>query len=112
VSILEFAMSTKAVRSTFHLQADLHQALRRKAATTHRSMSEIVNEAVHALLRQDEDDFAVFFRSRERKNPELRTGPSEAEGRWRVMNRGSRPPWPNLSTKYFGRRTCPPCESK
>jgi len=53
-------MTTKAVRSTFYLEANLHQALRRKAATAHRSMSEIVNDAVRALLREDEEDLAAF----------------------------------------------------
>lgn len=53
-------MTTKTVRSTFYLEPDLHQALRNKAATTHRSMSEIVNDAVRALLREDEEDLAAF----------------------------------------------------
>ncbi len=53
-------MSTQAVRSTLYLEADLHQALRRKAVTAHRSMSEIVNDAVRELLREDEEDLAAF----------------------------------------------------
>ena len=53
-------MTTKAVRSTFYLESDLHRALRRKAVTAHRSMSEIVNDAVRALLREDEEDLAAF----------------------------------------------------
>jgi len=53
-------MATQAVRSTFYLEPGLHQALRLKAATTHRSMSEIVNEAVRALLREDEEGLAAF----------------------------------------------------
>jgi len=53
-------MTTKAVRSTFYLEPGLHQALRRKAATAHRSMSEIVNDAIRALLREDEEDLAAF----------------------------------------------------
>jgi hypothetical protein len=59
-SILELTMSTQAVRSTLYLEADLHQALRRKAGTAHRSMSEIVNDAVRELLREDEEDLAAF----------------------------------------------------
>ena len=54
------AMTTKVVRSTFYLEADLHQALRRKAAIAHLTMSEIVNDAVRALLREDEEDLAAF----------------------------------------------------
>jgi hypothetical protein len=53
-------MTTKAARSTFYLEPDLHQAMRRKAAIAHRSMSEIVNDAVRALLREDEEDLAAF----------------------------------------------------
>ncbi|MCC6507427.1 MAG: CopG family transcriptional regulator [Aquimonas sp.] len=53
-------MATKTVRSTFYLEPDLHQALRRKAATARCSMSEIVNDAVRALLWEDEEDLATF----------------------------------------------------
>lgn len=60
-------MTTQTVRTTFYLEPGLHRALRRKAATTHRSMSEIVNDAVRALLREDEEDLAVFS-SRAKEN--------------------------------------------
>jgi len=41
--------------------------LRNKAAIAHRSMSEIVNDAVRALLREDEEDLAAFSgRAKER----------------------------------------------
>ncbi len=53
-------MSSDPVRSTIYLDPRLHQALRLKAATTHRSMSEIVNDALRALLREDEADLAAF----------------------------------------------------
>ncbi len=53
-------MATQAVRSTFYLEPGLHQALRLKAAITHRTMSEIVNDVVRALLREDEEDLAAF----------------------------------------------------
>ena len=53
-------MTTPAIRSTLYLEAGLHQALRLKAATAHRSMSEIVNDAVRAALREDEQDLAAF----------------------------------------------------
>ncbi|MDP1735395.1 MAG: ribbon-helix-helix protein, CopG family [Sulfuritalea sp.] len=60
-------MANQAIRSTFYLESDLHRALRRKAATTHRSMSEIVNDVVRALLHEDEEDLAVFSgRAREK----------------------------------------------
>jgi plasmid stability protein len=53
-------MPGNAVRSTLYLEPALHQALRLKAATSHRSMSDIVNEAIRAALREDEEDFAAF----------------------------------------------------
>lgn len=53
-------MSEAAIRSTLYLDPKLHQALRLKAAVQHRSMSEIVNEAVRAALREDEEDLAAF----------------------------------------------------
>ena len=59
-SVLELTMTTQTVRTTFYLEPGLHRGLRRKAATTHRSMSGIVNDAVRALLREDEEDLAAF----------------------------------------------------
>ena len=53
-------MTNPAVRSTLYLEPVLHQALRLKAATAHRSMSEIVNDAIRASLREDEQDIAAF----------------------------------------------------
>ena len=47
-------------RSTVYFDKSLHRALRIKAADTHRSLSELVNEAVRAALREDADDLAVF----------------------------------------------------
>lgn len=52
-------MST-AVRSTVYLEPPLHRALRLKAATANRSMSEIVNDALRAALREDAEDLAAF----------------------------------------------------
>jgi plasmid stability protein len=48
------------IRSTFYLENPLHQALRLKAASTRRSMSEIVNDALRNALREDEEDLAAF----------------------------------------------------
>jgi plasmid stability protein len=53
-------MSSDAVRSTLYLEPALHRALRLKAAATHRSMSEIVNDAIRAALRDDEVDLTAF----------------------------------------------------
>ncbi|CDH47292.1 MAG: CopG family transcriptional regulator [Candidatus Competibacteraceae bacterium] len=53
-------MSTETIRSTVYLEPALHQALRLKAASTRRSMSEIVNEAIRVALSEDEEDLAAF----------------------------------------------------
>ena len=47
-------------RSTVYFDKSLHRALRIKAADTHRSLSELVNEAVRAALREDAEDLAAF----------------------------------------------------
>lgn len=53
-------MESDSVRSTLYLDPALHRALRLKSATTRRSMSEIVNDAVRASLREDEEDLAAL----------------------------------------------------
>jgi len=42
------------------LPPQLHAALRLKAAQTHRSVSDIVNDAVRAALAEDQEDLAAF----------------------------------------------------
>lgn len=53
-------MSEPAKRSTIYLDPPLHRALRIKAIHTHRSMSNLVNEAVRLALREDQEDLAAF----------------------------------------------------
>ena len=53
-------MSELSKRSTVYFEADVHQALRVKAATTHQSVSEVVNEAVRYALREDQEDLSAF----------------------------------------------------
>ena len=53
-------MATDSVRATLYLDPVLHQALRLKAVTVHRTMSEIVNDALRAALREDEEDLSAF----------------------------------------------------
>lgn len=53
-------MSEQTKRSTIYFEPELHHALRLKAAHTHRSVSTIVNEAIRAALREDQDDLAAF----------------------------------------------------
>jgi plasmid stability protein len=53
-------VSELSKRSTVYFEEDVHQALRIKAATTHQSVSEIVNEAVRNALREDQEDLSAF----------------------------------------------------
>jgi len=47
-------------RSTIYFEPEIHNALRVKAASTNRSVSELVNEAVKNALREDQEDLAAF----------------------------------------------------
>jgi hypothetical protein len=53
-------MPTAQKRATVYFDADLHRALRLKAAETECSMSELVNEAVKLTLAEDAEDLAAF----------------------------------------------------
>ncbi len=53
-------MSEASRRATVYFEPALHRAVRLKAAHTHRSVSDIVNDAVRAALREDEEDLAAF----------------------------------------------------
>jgi plasmid stability protein len=47
-------------RSTIYFDAHIHKALRLKAAATHRSVSDLVNEAVRHEMLEDQEDLAAF----------------------------------------------------
>lgn len=49
-----------ASRTTLYLDPRIHRALKVKAATTDRSISEIVNEALLEALREDAIDLEAF----------------------------------------------------
>ncbi len=53
-------MGTMSKRSTVYFDEHLHAALRLKAAHAHRSVSDIVNDAVRAALAEDQEDLAAF----------------------------------------------------
>ncbi len=53
-------MPGKSKRTTIYLDPDLHKALRLKAATISRSVSELVNDAVREALAEDAEDIAAF----------------------------------------------------
>jgi plasmid stability protein len=58
-------MKNQLKRSTVYLDAELHRALKIKAAETEYSVSELVNEAVRNALAEDAIDLAAL---EERKN--------------------------------------------
>ena len=47
-------------RATSYFEPELHRAIRLKAAETHRSISDIVNDAVRLALREDQQDLSAF----------------------------------------------------
>ncbi len=51
-------------RVTVYFDPELHRALRLKAATTERSISDLVNEAVEISLGEDAEDLETFARRR------------------------------------------------
>ena len=53
-------MSELSKRSTVYFDPAIHRALRIKAASTNRSLSELVNEAVREALREDREDLEAF----------------------------------------------------
>ena len=53
-------MGETSRRATVYFELELHRAIRLKAAHTHRSVSDIVNDAVRASLREDHEDLAAF----------------------------------------------------
>ena len=53
-------MSGLSKRSTVYFDPSIHQALRLKAVSTHVSLSELVDEAVRLLMREDQEDIGAF----------------------------------------------------
>ncbi|MBE0439728.1 MAG: CopG family transcriptional regulator [Gammaproteobacteria bacterium] len=53
-------MSNLSKRSTVYFNENIHQALRMKAITSHRSLSELVNDAVTLMLAEDQQDLSAF----------------------------------------------------
>ena len=56
---LSYSMSTLK-RATVYFDPSLHRALRIKAASSERSLSDLVNAAVRASLAEDAEDLAAF----------------------------------------------------
>lgn len=53
-------MITKTKRTTIYLETDLHKAIRLKAVSISRSVSDLVNDAVRQSLAEDAEDLSVF----------------------------------------------------
>ncbi len=53
-------MSNLSKRSTIYFEPRIHQALKVKAASSHLSVSELVDEAVRLLMSEDQEDLAAF----------------------------------------------------
>ena len=53
-------MTIPTKRTTVYLDPDLHRALRLKAASISRTLSELVNEAVKESLAEDAEDIMAF----------------------------------------------------
>ena len=65
MSAERYNMKSNIKRTTIYLDADVHHALRIKAAETENSMSELIEQAVRSSLAEDSTDLAAF---EERKN--------------------------------------------
>ena len=53
-------MSNTVKRATIYFDADIHRALRLKAAETERPISELVNDAVRRSLAEGVEDLSAF----------------------------------------------------
>jgi hypothetical protein len=53
-------MITKTKRTTVYFDPDLHKALRMKAASISRSVSDLINDAVRESMLEDAGDYAAF----------------------------------------------------
>jgi len=53
-------MATLSKRSTVYFEPSIHQALKVKAASSHLSVSELIDEAVRLLMSEDQEDLAAF----------------------------------------------------
>ena len=62
-----YYMSTPK-RATVYFQADIHKALRLRAAANDRSISDMVNDAVRVSLAEDAADLAAFDRRKKERS--------------------------------------------
>lgn len=53
-------MSNLSKRSTVYFEPAIHQALKMRAASSDVSVSELIDEAVRLLMREDQEDLAAI----------------------------------------------------
>ena len=53
-------MATPAKRATVYFDPIIHKALKLKSIETSKSISELVNEAVKEILKEDAEDISAF----------------------------------------------------
>ena len=53
-------MGVTLKRATVYFDPDLHRAVRLKAVNTNKSISDVVNDSLRAMLIEDEEDLAAF----------------------------------------------------
>ena len=53
-------MGSQTKRATVYFEAEIHRALRMKSASSDRTISEVVNEAVKLNLAEDAEDIEAF----------------------------------------------------
>ena len=63
-------MATELKRATVYIRSDIHRAVKMKSAATNQSISDIVNDALVAVLSEDEEDLRAF---EEHRNEPLMT---------------------------------------
>lgn len=57
-----------AKRATVYFEPEIHRALRLKAATSDRSISDMVNDAVKLTLAEDAEDLEAFEKRKREPN--------------------------------------------
>lgn len=60
LSIAKIKMSKLSKRSTIYFEPEIHRALKMRAASSNCSVSELVDEAVRLLIREDQEDLEAF----------------------------------------------------
>jgi plasmid stability protein len=59
---------SNAKRATVYFEAEVHKALRLRAAANDRSISDLVNDAVRVSLAEDAADLSAFDRRRKERS--------------------------------------------